>query len=102
DFYEGLAPVAVKDKWGYIDKTGYLVIDMQFDRANRFSEGLAQVEFRGRHGFVDRTGKFAIEPKYFGAGMFSEGMAPVAVRESTRPMPKQVVCKDGVCKEVAY
>ena len=24
DFYEGLAPVRVGDKWGYIDKTGNL------------------------------------------------------------------------------
>lgn len=33
----------VGEKYGYIDKTGTIVIDTQFDTADPFSEGLAKV-----------------------------------------------------------
>lgn len=42
-FNEGLAPVSINDKWGYIDKTVEIVIKPQFDRASMFNEGLAPV-----------------------------------------------------------
>ncbi|PSO79918.1 MAG: hypothetical protein BRC51_06045 [Cyanobacteria bacterium SW_12_48_29] len=31
EFSEGLAPIKISDKWGYIDKTGEMVINPQFD-----------------------------------------------------------------------
>lgn len=38
-----LYPVLSKYKWGYIDRTGKLVIEPRFDRASTFEEGLAVV-----------------------------------------------------------
>jgi hypothetical protein len=35
-FSEGLAVVKIEDKWGYIDKTGKIVINPQFDDAGGF------------------------------------------------------------------
>lgn len=93
-------------KYGYIDKTGKVVIPIQYDSAGPFSEGLApvvvdaklvdvevteygtggappvkKVEKRlvgGKYGYIDSTGKMVIPP-YDYAGEFSEGLAMVAV-----------------------
>ena len=46
-FSEGLAPVAVDGKWGYIDKTGALTIKPRFDAALPFSRGVARVKTGG-------------------------------------------------------
>lgn len=43
DFGEGLAIIGVGDKFGYIDRTGRLVIEPQRQGATDFSEGLARV-----------------------------------------------------------
>lgn len=43
-FSEGLAAVKRGDKWGYINESGKVVIDFQYDRAYSFSEGKALVE----------------------------------------------------------
>lgn len=43
-FSEGLAAVKRGDKWGYINESGEVVIDFQYDRAHSFSEGKALVE----------------------------------------------------------
>ena len=40
-----LWPVEKDKKWGYIDKTGRLIIPFKFDGAGDFSEGLAAVEY---------------------------------------------------------
>ena len=44
-------------KYGFIDKSGKMVIEPQFDNAEPFSEGLAQVEKDGKLGFIDKSGK---------------------------------------------
>lgn len=80
-------------KWGFIDRTGALVIEPQFDDVLRdqyggcmplshkvfknFSEGLCAVRLGNKWGFIDRTGKFALPAKYDNAGTFSEGLALV-------------------------
>jgi len=81
-------------KWGFIDKSGALVIPVQFDDVARdqyggrtvyhkpfrnFSEGLCAVRFGKKWGFIDKKGNFAIDPKYDNAGAFSEGLACVRV-----------------------
>lgn len=80
-------------KWGFIDKTGRMVIAAQFDDVLRdqyggclpyshklfknFSEGLCAVRVGNKWGYIDKTGKFAIEAKYDNAGTFSEGLGCV-------------------------
>ena len=64
-------------RYGYIDKTGTLVIEPRFDSAGWFSEGLAAVETQGKWGFVDVRGRWGIEPQFEKANEFSEGLAPV-------------------------
>ena len=87
-FSEGLAaveknlsegPVVLQkdNKWGFIDKTGRVVIEPQWDFAWDFSEGLAYVNKDGKYGFIDKTGKVVIEPQWDDAWSFSEGLARV-------------------------
>jgi len=76
-----LYPVEVDGKYGYMNKTGQIVIEPQFDGASDFSEGLARILVgdyeTGRFGYIDTTGKIVIEPRFVGAGIFSEGLAAV-------------------------
>ncbi len=67
-------------KYGYIDNTGRLAIDPQFDMAFPFSDGIARVMVeerigKGRYGYIDKAGKVIVAPQYTLAGNFSEGLA---------------------------
>jgi hypothetical protein len=78
-FSEGLAPVMVDDKTGFIDKTGKLVIEAKFESALSFSEGLATVVVGGKAGFINKSGQMVIEPQFPQAFSFNEGLARVLV-----------------------
>lgn len=77
----GLYPVSVDGKWGFIDKTGAIRIQPQFDYADAFSDGLAMVGVveggMQKCGYIDPSGTLVIQPQFEKAGPFSEGMAPV-------------------------
>ncbi|GEM_PF-731913 len=88
NFSEGLAPIEVggkkgfvgRGKFGYIDKTGNMVIKVQFDMAYGFSEGLAAVKINDKWGFIDKKGNIVIKPQHKGASIrFSEGLASVEI-----------------------
>lgn len=85
-FHDGLArfqtPSGQQRKYGYMDKSGRVVVEPQFSYAGHFSEGLAWVGvLQGRewlYGFIDKTGKLVIEPQFvYQPGDFVEGMAKV-------------------------
>jgi len=44
---DGLAPVKLGGKWGYIDESGKTVIPLKYDFAGRFKEGVAVVGYYG-------------------------------------------------------
>jgi hypothetical protein len=75
-----LWPVEQDNKWGYIDKTGRLIIPCKFDSAGDFSEGLAAVEIKEKTGYIDETGKFVIQPRFLSGFSFSDGLAVVVIR----------------------
>src|SRR3954447_13271666 len=52
--------------FGFIDRTGKVVIPLQFDNALPFSDGLAPVWIGGgtQWGYIDRTGKKVIQPQF--------------------------------------
>ena len=75
-----LFPVSQNNKWGYIDATGSVVVEPQFDMAWDFSEGLGRVRPRyGGHGmgYINGKGKIVIKPQLDRAHDFSEGLACV-------------------------
>lgn len=63
--------------YGYIDKTGKLVIKSQFSEVKNFSQGLAAVKIADKWGYTNKTGKLVIEPEFNDARSFSEGLAAV-------------------------
>ncbi len=61
---DGYAAVCQNGKWGFINQTGELVIDCQFEDARSFSNGYAAVCQNGKWGFVDVTGNVVIQPEF--------------------------------------
>ncbi|HKR02437.1 MAG TPA: WG repeat-containing protein [Pyrinomonadaceae bacterium] len=61
-FSEGLAAVSRGNLWGYVDKTGKLVIPPRFRKAFNFSNGLALVIVGNRVGYIDRRGRYVWRP----------------------------------------
>ncbi len=49
-------------KHGYINRTGKVVIQPQFDEAYPFINGLAYVRIKDKWGYIDRTGKYIWQP----------------------------------------
>jgi len=84
---EGLHPVGVDGKTGYIDGRGTMVIEPQFQHALTFSEGLARAAtgdspFSCSWGYIDKTGAWVIEPRFAEAPeAFTEGLALVDKRQ---------------------
>ena len=90
---ENLLPIQQGGKWGYINRSGEVIIKPQFDSAELFSEGLALVRYPPRKkplksgekttelvegmGFIDHTGKVVLEldhPLHLNGESFSEGL----------------------------
>jgi hypothetical protein len=68
----------VNGRYGFIDKTGTMVLPPRYLRALEFSEGLAPVQdLDQKWGFIDTTGRMAIKPLFNLALPFSEGLASV-------------------------
>jgi hypothetical protein len=63
NFSEGMAAVRVKQKWGYIDLNGKMVIPPQFSDAGPFTGGYASVSNGGNAAItIDRSGKISDMP----------------------------------------
>jgi len=84
-----LFPVLKGGKWGYIDKTGKMVIQPVYYYAYPFVEGLAMIQpwaalSRGaiRVQFIDKKGRLISPQTYAYAHPFSDGLALVAVPDS--------------------
>lgn len=56
DFGEGFAPVMINNKWGYMDQNGEIVIEPQFDEAEKFDNGLARVRNGWQSHTIDKAG----------------------------------------------
>jgi WG containing repeat len=80
-----LFPVEKDHKWGFIDRTGKIVIPLQFDSANDFHEGLALVTAKGKELFIDTGGHVTITPQFDLVHDFSEGLAAVNIGETRIP-----------------
>lgn len=78
DFYEGIAAVKKGNKWGFIDSSGNIIIDYQYDSVDLgFHGGLAAVKISEKWYFVDQQGNLAWKTGFEDATDFSEGYAAV-------------------------
>lgn len=79
-FSEGLAVVEIKNKSGFIDKSGKIVISLNFPanaEVRNFSEGLAAVNFMNGAKFINKVGEIIIDTEFNWADDFSNGFARV-------------------------
>lgn len=91
EFSGGLAAVLVDKKWGFIDKTGKLVIQpkypVHYDTAltatYTFKDGLAIVSLNDKVGYIDKTGKEVTKLQYDYAFPIEEGLGRVSVGGKT-------------------
>lgn len=112
-----LLPVKVSGKWGYVNGTGQLVINPQFDYAEEFHEGRAVVCLgkpcdvwdtystspttpnSSLWGFIDASGKVVVTPQYAEASAFNEGLAAVCTGDCgstpTKPHSRGYIDRDG-------
>lgn len=96
-FFEGMAPVSNKQfKFGYIDSTGKMVIEPQYDEGKRFSEGLASVNINGKIGFIDKNGDFIIRPTFAFSQDFQDGHCFVGRASETYEPIWGIVNKSGL------
>lgn len=83
-FSEGLAAMHGDSKFGFIDKSGKLIIPALYASARSFSNGLAAVGIAegqsiwvSKWGFIDKNGKFVAAAKYDWVEDFAEERAAV-------------------------
>jgi len=72
-----LAPVFLNGNWGYINKSGTLVVQPQFINAEPYKMGLAAAQKNDNWGFVDDKGNWIIAPQYKDVNGFAEGLSGV-------------------------
>ena len=78
-FHDGLAMVKAAERYGYIDRSGAIVIPIQWMAAYDFSEGLAALRVDKKHfQFINTAGTVVIKSKkYDSVGRFRNGICRV-------------------------
>lgn len=89
-----LFPASVKTvngtKWGYIDRSGNMVIQPKYDDAQDFQDnGLAIVGVKGKYGLIDAYDRFVVNPIYQFISPFSEHRATVINDEGFKMINEQ-------------
>lgn len=59
-------------KWGFVDNSGNMQIEPQYEDAKPFSNGLAAVKIDGLWGYIDSNGVIAIKPAFLEANSITE------------------------------
>lgn len=103
DFSDGLATVKVADKsaekWGYIDKTGKMVIEPvnYINEPGSFGDGLAPICSNDvRYFYIDKSGKVASK-NYYGASEFHNGQAFIKNAEGIFIVDKNLNYISAMC-----
>lgn len=62
-------------KGGFIDRSGKIIVPIEFDGHTQFHNGLANIESGGKWGTVDNHGNIIIQPKWDKLEEFQDGYA---------------------------
>lgn len=60
----GLAAVCVNGKWGFVDSTGQMTIEPQYDAAKSFNIGLGAICVDGKWGYINSNGTVRIQCQF--------------------------------------
>lgn len=81
DFYfsNGMVPVKINNKVGYMDNKGKIVIAPKYEVGDHFGEnGYAPVHFNGKYGVINKKGETVMPFEYISAMPFENGYGAVA------------------------
>lgn len=96
EFKEDLSSVKSKDnKCGFIDRSGKVVIPLEYEDAGNFSEGLAPVKKDGKWGYISKSGEVKIPFEFDEASDFSEEYAVVSQNRKAGFIDKNGVSPTG-------
>ena len=76
------AAVMIDDKWGFVNASGEMVIEPQYEDARSFSNGFAAVMQDDKWGFIDMSGKMVIEPQFENAKDFNDHGCVFVIRNT--------------------
>lgn len=74
-FSEGLARSKQSGVWGYMDRSGNIAIDHQYEQAGRFHNGVAPVKRKGKWSVITRSGSELFKEKFEKIDNFYHGYA---------------------------
>jgi hypothetical protein len=76
-FEDGLVPVRVEDKWGFLNTQGKLVIPAKYDHVTDFHDGYVPVELNEKHFILNTQGEETpVDASITDVKAFSENLAP--------------------------
>jgi len=75
-------PVEKEGKWGYIDTTGRIRIDFQFDDASPFYDGLAVVKKKDKYGVINTHGEIILPITYNNNEIYYYGGSMIRVKKN--------------------
>jgi hypothetical protein len=98
-FSEGLAAFSTKNeegqlKYGYVNKSGNVVIQPVYDDLNLFTNGLAAAKTGDKYGFINRKGEMVIAAQFESAGTFNSSGYGIVEISSDKYC---IIDKKGVC-----
>ena len=71
--------VEVEKKFGFVNKTGRIIIPLIYEDGRDFNEGVAAVKFGGKWGVIKENGSFLIKPQFEEITLFFEGLACIKI-----------------------
>ncbi len=93
-FCGGIARVMTKQKWGFIDTTGNVIVKPKYNQVENFNDGIAKVRLGQKWGLIDATGNEIIKPTFDAIYEFIDGKAKVLLDKQEYYMNKQGVRVD--------
>lgn len=74
-FIPKLIPYRLKDKWGFLNRSGKIVIECEYDDAELLGNDIYGVKKQDRYGLIDKNGNKITSCKYEEVSEFSEGFS---------------------------
>ncbi|MGN0796778.1 MAG: WG repeat-containing protein [Christensenellales bacterium] len=65
DFKEGIAAVGINNLWGFIDESGNLIGEVEYDNVSDFKQGYALVKRGATYGIIDQKGNKVVNTGVF-------------------------------------
>ena len=94
---EGVFPIRIDKKWGFINGKGNVVVKPKYDAVGEYSDGLMSVYLDGKAGYINSAGEEVIRPQFDTVHPFQNGKAIVQKGEA-----HGIIDREGRFTEVSY